>query len=252
MKKISLLFFLLGLSLSMISAPENRILLDSANAAYGHKNYVAAIRCYERILEQGQESPELYYNLGNAYFKSKNIPKAILNYERAKRMNPADEDVLNNLKMANDLIADKVEPAQTHFAANWKNRFFNLLSEKGWSLASILCFVAGLLFAILFLLLQRLWARQLSFAFCGGLLFISVLCFFVGRHRYHASQAHTEGILIAPSVTVKGSPDEKGTDLFILHEGTKVTLVQTNGNWEEVKLSNGNLGWIPLQAFEAI
>jgi tetratricopeptide (TPR) repeat protein len=252
MKKNCLLLFLLGLSIGLRSEPGNSILLDSGNAAYNKKNFSAAIRFYERVLEQGQESHALYYNLGNAYFKSQNIPKAILNYERAKRATPADEDLKNNLKMANDLIADKVEPAQTHCASEWKNRFLYLLPEKGWSVLSISCFVICLFCAAFFILFQVLWVRQLSFAFCGGFLLVSALCFILARQQYQDSLTHSEAILIAPSINVKGSPDEKGTDLFILHEGTKVSLIQTNGTWEEVRLSNGNVGWIPFKVLETI
>jgi tetratricopeptide (TPR) repeat protein len=234
------------------NAGNTQALMDSANTAYAHKDYSRAVVLYEQILADGFEGPALYYNLGNAYFKSNNIPRAILNYERSKKLQPADEDLEMNLKLANLQITDKVEGSETHFLDKWETRFLNLCLEKTWCYWSIGGFVAFLGLIVFYLSSSRTGIRQLTFAGAALCFLLSISTFFIARSKYTASVTHREAIVMAPNITAKGSPDEKGTDLFILHEGTKIQLIQTSAGWSEVRLGNGHTGWLPKEAFEVI
>ncbi|MFI5151246.1 MAG: tetratricopeptide repeat protein [Bacteroidia bacterium] len=225
---------------------------DSANAAYTGRNYQEALRYYEKIAGQGLEAPELDYNMGNTYLKMKNAPKAILHFERALRQRPDDEDIRFNLRIANNLITDKTEDKPEHMLETWKNHLFNLLSEKNWALAGIACFVTGLALMLIYIISARVRIRQLALGLSACILIICAGLSFIAWRKARAEDRHTEAVVMSPNVTAKGSPDEKGTDLFILHEGTKVILLQKNGNWTEIKLMNGTTGWLPDSVFEII
>jgi tetratricopeptide (TPR) repeat protein len=161
MHKILFLLFFITCSLS-VNAGNSSPLLDSANIAYAKKDFTRAISLYEKELSLDQEAPELYYNLGNAYFKNNNIPMAILNYERAKKLKPEDEDLEVNLKLANQQIADKMDGAEIHFLSVWKNRMLNTCSERAWSLWSIGAWVAGIAFLSLYFLSSRMICASFS------------------------------------------------------------------------------------------
>jgi tetratricopeptide (TPR) repeat protein len=252
LKTLSVLFFLLLLAPVRSEAATNQVLIDSAKQAYAHKEFKKAITFYEQVLAADQESPVVYYNLGNAYYKSNNMPKAILNYERAKRLLPEEEDVDFNLRMANQQITDKVEDTEIHYLEKWEARILNLFSEEGWCIGCFIAFSICLGFVVLYICSSRIWLRQLSFGLATLGILVAVSAFILARGKYYAGITHETAIIMTPNITTKGSPDEKGTDLFILHEGTKVQLLQSSGGWREIKLSNGHTGWLPLSAFEII
>ncbi len=246
---LTLLFIVAGLS---SLAGDNELLFDSANAAYAKNDLPTAITRYEQILSNEMESPQVYFNLGNAYLKSGSVTKAIINYERAKKLAPEDEDISTNLRLANLRITDKIEALPELFLTEWKNSFLHSLSERQWSWLCVLLLVTGLALFLLYTASRRLALRQLGF--WGGIviLLLSLSTFFIARHQYRLSAQRSEAIITGKEVTVMGSPDEKGTRLFILHEGTKVNVTDENGDWNEVKLSNGNVGWMKKNELELI
>ncbi len=251
MKRILLYLFLSLVSLK-ISAGAAAELIDSANTAFSKKDYQKAITLYEKVRAQGLEAPALYFNLGDAYFKKKNIPMAILHFERSKKLQPGDDDTGFNLKTANALIVDKVEGAQVHLLATWENRFYNQFSEKGWCILSIVSFTGCLLFLLFYFISNRVRTKQYAFTIAFLFLLASSFNFMIARKTNITALTHDEAIVMAPQIKAKGSPDDKGTDLFILHEGTKVSVVRSSNGWSEVKLANGNTGWLPAAAFEVI
>ncbi len=251
MKQLFALFCFLFISINLFAGAE-KALLDSANKAYSKKNYAAAINFYEKVLSQNIEAPEIYYNLGNAYFKNRNLPLAILNYERAKKRKPEDEDIVFNLKMANQLIADKIDTPEVHFLSAKRSLLLNVCTEKTWSLYSLGSWMIFLCLLTIYFVSGRIGIRQLSLGFSLLLLQVSLSTFFLARECFKDSVRQEEAIILASNITAKGSPDNKGTDLFILHEGSKVTLLQSSGGWYEVKLNNGHSGWLPKTALEII
>jgi len=243
MKNI-LLIILIILLPEFVLSQSNNALLDSANTAYSKNKFDAAIKHYDQIIASGYESPEVYYNLGNAHYKSSHIALAILNYERAKKLSPADEDINYNLKMANAKLADKIESLPQLFITDWWNSFLLSLSEKNWSILFIVFIWIGFTGLLIYFLTKNRSTKQLGFIICVSGFAFSFLFLFVARKSHNISMSRNEAIVLTSSVSIKGSPSEQGTNLFILHEGTKVHLEQTNGDWLEVKIPNGNRGWI--------
>lgn len=244
MKKISLILFLCYLAFS-VSASE---LTDNANKAYAAGDYEKAASFYEKELLKG-EAFEVYYNLGNCYYKSNNIPFAILNYERAKKLKPNDPDIIFNLDLANKKIVDRVEPTSAIFIAEWKNNFLNQFSEKGWSILCIVCFFVSILLVCIYLFSGIIIVRQVSFWLSFVFLLAATSTFLCARAQFKQIVAGNEAIIISSSTDVTGSPSKTGTRLFILHEGTKVKVLETVEGWSKIELTENKIGWLPDNSF---
>jgi tetratricopeptide (TPR) repeat protein len=218
--------------------------LDSANSAYNKADYPKAILFYQKFISGGIESSQAYYNLGNCYYRTNEIGKAILYYEKAEKLNPADPDIQFNLQLANQKITDKVTSDSPVFLfSDWK-KFENRFTEKQWALICIAVLCLSLLLFAFYLFFSNLLLRQLCFWSGFAVFFISLFAFFLANKQYQSLTSHDTAIVLSASVTVKGAPDDKSTQLFVLHEGTKVSIVKNEGVWTEIKLSNGNVGWL--------
>ena len=253
MKSSNILLSLLYILISFhASGSDYTTIYDSANAAYSKKEYDKAIELYENIISANQSAPELYFNLGNAYYQTGDFAHAILNYERAKKLAPDDEDVAANLKFANQKTEDKIEAAPEMFLVELKNKIVSSMNESSWSVLCILFLIAGLFLWAVFIASSHLAVRKAAFylGFASILLFIAT--FFVARCSYNVTRNHEEAIVTGASVTVLGSPSESSTKLFILHKGSKVTIKEENDGWLEVKIANGNVGWIKENMVEKI
>lgn len=246
------LILLFAFLYSFVDANTNNLLLDSANSAYSKGDYSKASKLYENIISNGEEAPEVYFNLGNAYYKTSNIAFAILNYERALKLEPDNEDFSFNLKLANQKTEDKIDAAPQLFLSQWKNGLVDLMTEKGWSQLCILLICISLLLFAIYITIQQRGLKQ--FGFFGGttLVILSIITFFIAQHKYSITKNNSEAIITSPSITVTGSPNEKGTKLFILHEGTKVNITQEDVSWAEIKIANGNTGWIKRSELQKI
>jgi hypothetical protein len=246
MKNINLIILFLVFSVNLF-AFENSILL--ANDAYQKGNYDQAIVLYESVLEHG-ESPELYYNLGNAYYKTNQIGKSILNYERALRLRPSYEDAKHNLALANTKVLDKIEPIEVFFLSQWIDDFKALLGSNSWAILSIVFFIATLVLLLFYVFSPQKIVRQTAFfvAIFSFLFFIIFFGFSSSRKKHF--EKREAAIVMQESVTVKSSPDESGTELFILHEGSKVFVREVVGGWSEIKIADGNIGWIKNSEIE--
>jgi len=218
--------------------------LDSANSAYANGHYDKAIACYNTFLNDGYESAQAYYNMGNCYYRKADYAKAILNYEKAKKLNPSDADIQFNLQLANLKTVDKITPDSSLFLSNWWHNFVDILSEKGWGILCITFLVLGLLSIIGYMMSGNLVIRQAGF--WGGIIFIvfSLASFTFSRQQYITLTSHDTAIVMGGSTTIKSSPDEAATQLFVIHEGAKVWIVKSEGIWTEIKLANGNQGWL--------
>ncbi len=226
--------------------------LTQANEAYAQEDYATAAQLYEQTAQEVGVSPDLYYNLGNAYYKQREYAETILNYERALLLNPSHEDARFNLELANAQIVDKIESIDRFFLAVWLDNFRNMLSSNGWAIVGIITFLLFIVGAYFYLFTHKVLIKKIGFF--GGIvvLFISIVanCFSWGLNS--KAQAHDQAIVFAATVSAKSTPAESGTDLFVLHEGTKVSVLDTVGEWIEVKLSDGNRGWLPASAIEII
>ena len=245
MKRIAL-FLLCCCCLSV-----NALTLEEANEAYKNGDYVNAATLYEQLLKEGT-APELYYNLGNAYYKQNEIGKSILNYERALRLQPFYEDAKYNLAIARERIVDNVEDTQNSFLIVWVNSLISLLNSNSWAYISIGCCVFMVICLLLFAFSRRMLWRKMAF----NIAWIALLvCLFSGVFSgvwYHRYNARSAAIVMQGVATVKSSPDASGTDLFIIHEGIKVTIKDQLGEWNEIVLPNGHRGWIETRMLERI
>jgi tetratricopeptide (TPR) repeat protein len=253
MKLCAKLFTLLCIALSInASASAPYLTLDSANTAYASGKYDKAIGMYTAFLNDGYQSAQAYYNLGNCYYRKADYAKAILNYEKAKKLNPSDADVQFNLQIANLKTTDKITPDSSLFLTNWGHNLIDVFSEKGWAILCILLLCLGLLSISSYLVSGNLMFRQLGF-WGGSLLLVFSLCTFLfSRTQYNALTNHDTAIVMSGSVTVKGSPAENGTQLFIVHDGAKVWILKSEGIWTEIKLANGSQGWLLTSDIEEI
>ncbi len=219
-------------------------MVDSATSAYTKGHYESAIKWYEQVLATGQESAAIYYNLGNAWFKLNEMAPAIYYYEKALLLDPSDDDILFNLKVANSRIVDKIDVVPDLFFERWWKTFYTLFPGDTWAWLSIL-FTALFLTAMgIFLLSSKpAWKRVGFYSSLFFLLFAFFGYAFAYKNHYRQTH-HTHGIVWEPAVTVKSSPDENSVDLFVLHEGTKVQLSDSLNTWVKIKIANGSVGWV--------
>ena len=226
--------------------------LTKANEAYAQEDYIKAIELYEQTAREHGVSSDLYYNLGNAYYKHNEFAKAILNYERALLLNPGNEDARFNLDMANTHIVDKIDPVGRFFLSVWIDTMRSYLSSNTWAVIGIIAFFLFIGGCYLYLFTRSVPLKKIGFF--GGivvlLIAIMVNCFAWGLNE--KKEIRNEAIVFDATVSVKSSPAESGTDLFVLHEGTKVVVLSKVGEWSEVKISDGNRGWLPSAAIEII
>ncbi|CAN5155379.1 tetratricopeptide repeat protein [soil metagenome] len=230
-------------------------IFTAASDSYVAKDYQAAINGYEQILATGVLSPELYYNLGNAYFRVGHMGLAILNYERALKMQPSLEDAAFNLKLANLRISDRVNPASEFILVSWYKSFIHSRSSSGWGMWALGAIWFALVWGAVYIFSRLLWLRRLSFGIMGLLLVASVVVLLFARMQYQYELSTNEGIIIVTNTYVKAAPEQSSTDLFILREGTKVTLLETEGGWQKVKVpdeTGDKVGWVQVDVLGMI
>lgn len=249
MKKFIYTIMFAALSLA-VSAQTDKIAADSA---YVKGDYKAAIEIYESLAANNGESADVYYNLGNAYYKSENIAKAVLNYERALLLNPGDEDIQFNLELARSKTVDKVVPEYKFFLMEWLEGIINLLSISAWSVLAVVSFVVMLLTLLLFLFGKSVSTKKTGFIIALFSLFITIFANLSALHRYHYLTERSDAVIMEPSVTAKSTPSNSGTELFVIHEGRKVKISDDSmREWTEIELEDGNKGWIPSSSLERI
>ena len=223
-----------------------------ADSAYVRGEYQQAINAYETLLKQGA-SAEIYYNLGNAYYRTENITKAVLNYERALLFSPGDRDIRFNLQLAQSKTIDKIIPESEMFFVTWYHALVNLMSVDGWARTALVLLALVIILSLAYLFSERIWLRKLGF-FAGLFLLVLFVLSNIFAWQQKQNLVHRKGaIVMLPSVTVKSTPAKNGTDLFILHEGTKVTITDaTMKGWREIRLADGKEGWIESNQLETI
>lgn len=226
-------------------------LWDSANAAYTDGRWEDAVKSYDMIVALGLESPQLYYNLGNAWFKSGNLGKAIANYERALRLDPSYSDARYNLEFANSRTQDRIDVVPQFFLKTWVLKLCYLLDSDSWAIIFLVFLALMSSMLLLFLLAPTAGWRRAGFV-------AAIVCFIIGGaalgfsiHQKDDYFLRDEAIVMKPVISAESSPD--GTmDLFILHEGTKVKIIDSVGSWTNVEISDGRQGWVQIGDIEII
>jgi hypothetical protein len=253
MKKTIILTLLLLVSVVMKAAePTSADRWEAGNKAYIEGNYDKAIEEYIAILDGGEYSMKLYYNLANAYFKTGANGKAILYYNKALRLAPSQEDIRHNLALAEAQTKDRIAVVPEFFLNRWMRTIRNSMSCTAWSVLSIVSFALVLAFGLLFLLASRLGIRKTGFygALVALLFMIATTSFAISSRNDMLN--HEEAVVMASAISVKSSPDRSATDLFVLHEGTKVKVLTAVDEWVEVVIADGKKGWTLKNNIEEI
>ncbi len=227
-------------------------LWERGGRLYSAGDYNGAVATYDSIVNAGWESAPLYYNLGCAHFKAGKGGKAILNYYRAQRLAPADDDVAYNLAYAQSFVKDKIEAVPEFVVSRWMGNIKHLMGVDGWAVVTLVLLGVVLVAVGFFLLAERRRIRKAGFAVAVVAALMLIFALIFGGDAREALVSDKEAVVLSTAAVVKASPERTGKDLFILHEGTKVEVLDTFGEWSEIRIADGNEGWIRTTSIEII
>jgi len=227
-------------------------LWQKGNEAFASEQWQSALDCYSTIENHNLQSDNLYYNIGNTYFKMGDNAHAILYFEKAIKLNPSNSDAKNNLSIANQFTLDKIEVVPEFFVTTWMYNLRNTLNPNGWAkLSLVLLFVSAVLL-LLFKFAQSLNIRKTSFILSLVILVLSI-CSFIFSIMQKAQVNRTDSAIVtSPVSSVKSSPADGGNSIFVLHEGTKVRLLDNVGDWDKIEIADGRQGWVKTTTLENI
>lgn len=253
-KVVTVVTLLLSLGASMnIQAKDLDSLWTAGVQAYTDGKFSDASAAWTSIEESGQKSAKLYYNLGNAWFKQGNYPKAILNYERALRLDPSYSDARYNLEFTSNFVQDKIEPVPEFILKSVARKVCYVMGSNAWAVIFLVLLAAALVMGLLFLLGSSVGKRRAGF-YCGiVLLLLSAGALSFSIWQKSDSVKTDTAIVMSPVSSVKSSPSSSSSkDLFVIHEGTKVTILDEVGSWKNIALADGRQGWITSNELEVI
>lgn len=240
MKKLIFLFILFG----YISQAQNSALFEKGNTAYNDGDYETSVTSYETILEAGETSSELYFNLANAYYKLDRVAPSIYYYEKALQLDPNDADIINNLSIARNMVIDDIEEEKASGIAGIWNNLVSVLSYNQWGwLAIIFSFGFAVLFALYYFTTKSLWKR----IFFSSAMFVAFLAFLFLVFAFQQKGIYKDNnyaIIFAQETPVRDEPTLRSKESFYLHEGTKIEILETYQNWIKFELPNGIQGWM--------
>jgi tetratricopeptide (TPR) repeat protein len=226
--------------------------MQKAGDNYRNGQFDQAIEIYVRLLNEGYEGTTLYFNLANSYYRIGQLGQAILNYERALRLSPSDEDVKHNLAFANLSTVDRIQPLPTFFLFEWWESILASLTVNGWTYLAYISFILLVILIVIYFFAKTIFQQKLILFSGLGMLAIFLMLISLLIVKINREENVIEGIVIEQSITVKTSPDLKSTDAFVIHEGLKVNLEDKLDNWVKIKLADGKVGWIENNTVEKI
>ncbi len=232
--------------LPMLTFGDNQVqsLFAKGNSYYAKAQYKEALNTYQQILDEGYQSAAVYFNMGNASYKTDDIPSALLYYEKAHKLAPGDEDINVNIRFANLKTTDKIDEVPEFFLANWWKAFILNFSVATLSMLSILLVLLGSGVLIIYFFTNSVSIKKSSFYASMLLFFLGVLTIFIAGMQISYFNGHRQAIIFSSSVVVKSGPVEKSGGIFVLHDGTKVNILDNSNGWLKIRLGNGNEGWI--------
>ena len=249
------ILLLLALPLSQARAAESYpdSLWNAGVAAYTEGDFASALQDWEDVRATGLMSKELYYNLGNAYFKTGEMAQSILWYERALKLDPSDADIRHNLEYARSLTQDRIEEVPEIFFEQWGHAMCYLLPSNTWAVLCLVFLAAAIAMALLFLLGSTAGRRRVGFFVGIACLLLAFLGWDFAQWQRQEALAQDRAIVMRPVSSVKSSPSaESAKDLFILHEGTRVKILDNVGSYTNIELGDGRQGWLPTGDIEVI
>jgi tetratricopeptide (TPR) repeat protein len=244
MKRILYLVILFVLPIFSFAKDDAGELFKEGNNFYTKGNYKDALKTYQQILDEGYQSAAVYFNMGNASYKLGEIPSAILYYEKAHKLAPGDDDINFNIRFANLKTTDKIDEIPEFFLSSWWRKFILGLSLSTLSVLSVVFVIAASVILILYFFSNSVSVKKLSFYASVTLFSLGLLTLFVSGRQASYFDDHKQAIIFNPAVSVKNGPLDNSGTLFILHEGTRVDVLENDGSWTKIRLANGNQGWI--------
>jgi tetratricopeptide (TPR) repeat protein len=251
MKQILSLILLTAL-VTTANATVTDSLFAKGNEYYLQRQYAEAGQCYSRIVALGYESADLYYNLGNAYYKQDKFANAILYYEKALQLKPGDDDIKQNLALANSRIVDKIDVIPEFFVKRWIKGIRGIFSPDQWSVLSLVLFILSLAGFVVFYISRHFGLKKAGLIAGISLFILTVVSFTMMHTRIRDIRQKDTAIIMAATVNARSSPDEQSTNVFVLHEGSKVMITDSVQNWKEIRIANGSTGWVPGDALVGI
>ncbi len=243
------LLFIIGFSMLFEAKAQNpEELLTKANSLYNENAFDSALAVYKDITDQGYSSATLYYNIGNTYYKLRNYPLAIYYYEKSLKLEPNNEDTQHNIEIAKLFLTDKIEAVPELFIKTWWNDLSNSFTINTWALITLVLIGISLT-CIFFYITAKTRGLKKSMFFLGIIMIMLFICSFcISINKYNYISSNNEGIIITPTITIKSSPSTSSVDLFVLHEGSKVKILDKTDDWNKIKIANGSIGWLPASA----
>jgi len=249
---LKIILLVLTLSIGVQAAAQDNPLFDKATEAYNKGRYDEAISYYEQILESGRHSAAVYFNLGNSYYKKNEIAPSIYYYEKALLLEPGDPETRNNLRFAQNMTLDAITPLPQTDLQRLYRRLIFALSLDGWAYAGIffvLLFVGAYLF---FLGSDTPNRKRIGLITSLTSLMLAVVCTTLSYLQYRAYRKDQPAIVFAREVPVRSEPNERSTSAFLLHEGTKVQVLDSLNEWRKIQLADGQNGWIAAESIRLL
>jgi len=217
-----------------------------ANSLYTAENYQEAASSYESILQSGEHSAEVYFNLGNSYYKMNKVGPAIYNFEKALQLNPTDAEIKNNLKFAEQLRVDTVEKSQQNPVQEFLNTTFLSLSVDTWAYISIMLALVAILCFILYHYATTTGKKRLFFVLSMVFLLGMIFSIVAASYSQELNENNQQAIVFSSETVTRAEPKDSAESSFLIHEGTKVTIVEEYGNWVKIEVANGSQSWMPI------
>ncbi len=250
MKKILAIMFLF--SALSLGAQDRGELWTKGNDAYSMGQYQGALDSYNELEKMGYESYKLYYNMGNAWYKLDNMGKAILYYEKALKLDPSGADALNNLQIAKLHTLDKIDQVPEFVLSAWTKNLRNNLSSNAWAYISLGLLAVMFILLLLFKFAPTTGGRKFSFVLACVVLLFAICTLLFSISLKSEATAQDSAIVMVPVSNVKSAPNSTGNNLFILHEGSKVEILEQAGKWCRIEIADGRQGWIQQVDVEVI
>jgi tetratricopeptide (TPR) repeat protein len=224
---------------------QNEEAFQRGNSLYNQEKYQEAIDAYKSVLDAGQESASLYYNLGNANYKLSNIGPSIFYYEKALALSPNDKDIKNNLVFAQKATIDAIDVIPEGFISRTLKKFTNIMNFDSWAWFSVTCIVVFVILFIMYYTTRSSSKKRIFFVSSWVILIFGLFGVFFAFRQYNDIKNNQFAIIFAQETTIKSEPNLRSEEVFELHEGTKVQVTETVNDWKKIKLADGKIGWIP-------
>tara|TARA_R110002051_G_scaffold82832_1_gene147292 strand:+ start:7403 stop:8161 length:759 start_codon:yes stop_codon:yes gene_type:complete len=244
--------FILLLLISFFGFAQNETLFEKGNKAYNEAAYDEAAKNYLKILENGKESAELYFNLGNVYYKQNQIAPSIYYYEKALLLKPNDQEIKNNLAYAQNMTLDAIEVMpETGLSKIYKNATSNLSFEQ-WAYLSIILMIIFVIGYLLYYFLTYATQKRVAFIISILCLFLGIITIIIAYSKYSEFNADQPAIIFQQEVIVKSEPNKRSDETFRLHEGTKVKVLEQLNDWKKVRIADGKTGWLSSESIKML